>query len=188
VLLQRVRDAGRRDVDVRWRYFSLTQVNSKVEGWTIWGEAGAEADVRGRASFMAAEAARRQDPDHTRFDRFHMELLRQRHELEQPIDGPQALSAAAQAAGLDLERFERDRQDPETLQALARDHQHAVSEHGVFGTPTFVLADGQAAYVRLRPAPEDPDEALAVFDELIRLVGERPYVLEVKRPNRRDKT
>jgi len=188
VLLQRVRETGRRDVDVRWSYFSLTQVNSKVEGWTIWGEVGAGADVRGRAGFMAAEAARRQDPDGTRFERFHMELLRQRHELEAPIDAPEALSAAAGAAGLDLERFERDRQDPAMLQALARDHQRAVSEHGVFGTPTFVLADGQAAYVRLRPAPANPDEALAVFDELTRLVGERPYVLEVKRPSRRDKT
>jgi len=188
VLLQRVRDTGQRDLDVRWSYFSLTQVNSRVEGWTIWGQVGAEDDVRGRAAFMAAEAARRQDPDGSRFQRFHMELLRQRHELETAVDTPAALSAAAEAAGLDLERFERDRQDPETLRALARDHQRAVDEHGVFGTPTFVLADGQAAYVRLRPAPSDPDEAVAVFDELTRLLADRPYVLEVKRPSRRDRT
>ncbi|MEP7106100.1 MAG: DsbA family protein, partial [Chloroflexota bacterium] len=99
------------------------------------------------------------------------------------IDDPGALRAAATVAGLDLERFERDRQDPATLHALARDHQHAVAEHGVFGTPTFVLESGGRAYVRLRPAPEDPGEAVAVFDELMRLVGERPYVLEVKRPS-----
>ena len=80
MLLQRVRP--QRDLDVHWRYFSLAQVNSTVEGWTIWGEVGPEDDVRGRASFMAAEAARRQDPGHTRFEAFHMELLRQRHELK----------------------------------------------------------------------------------------------------------
>jgi hypothetical protein len=176
VLLQRVRP--HRDLDVRWRYFSLAQVNNHVEGWTIWGEVAPEDDVRGRASFMAAEAARRQHG----FEIFHMELLRRRHELKEKIDDPAALHAAAVAAGLDLERFERDRQDPETLHALARDHQHAVAEHGVFGTPTFVLANGGRAYVRLRPAPEDPAEAVAVFDELLRLIGERTYVLEVKRP------
>jgi len=185
VLLQRVRATGRRDFSVRWRYFSLSQVNSKLEGWTIWGEPQPDADLRGRASFMAAEAARRQDG---RFEDFHMELLRQRHELDRPIDAPEALTAAATAAGLDLERFERDRQDPATLDALAADHQYAVSELGVFGTPTFVLPEGRTAYVRLRPAPEDPDEAVAVFDELLRLVGERPYVLEVKRPQRPART
>jgi len=184
VLLQRVRDTGRRDLDVTWRYFSLAQVNSKDEGWTIWVDPEPEGDIRGRASFMAAEAARRQD----RFDAFHMELLRQRHHHERPIDDPQGLKAAAEAAGLDVERFEKDRADPTTLVALARDHQDAVAEHGVFGTPTVVMPDGCSAYVRLRPAPEDPEEAVAVFDELMRLVAERPYVLEVKRPSRPAKT
>ena len=31
---------GERPLDVRWRYFSLTQVNSKDEGWTVWDAAG----------------------------------------------------------------------------------------------------------------------------------------------------
>jgi protein-disulfide isomerase len=181
VLLQRVRESGRRDFDVRWRYFSLSQVNSQIESWTLWGEPHPDADMRGRASFMAAEAARRQDG---RFDAFHMELLRQRHELDLPIDDPEALRAAAEIAGLDLERFERDRQDLSTLAALATDHEYAVSELGVFGTPTFVLPGGRSAYLRLRPAPQDPEEAVAVFDELLDLVGERPYVLEVKRPSK----
>ncbi len=181
MLLQRVRETGRREFQVRWRYFSLSQVNSQIDGWTLWGEPHPGADMRGRASFMAAEAARRQDG---RFEAFHMELLRQRHELDLPADEPEALTAAARAAGLDLERFERDRQDPSTLAALAADHQYAVSELGVFGTPTFVLPEGRSAYVRLRPAPKDAEEVVAVFDELLNLVGERPYVLEVKRPRK----
>ncbi len=184
MLLQRVREAGRRDFDVRWRYFSLSQVNSKDEGWTIWSDPPPEGEARGRAAFMAAEAAHRQGG----FEAFHMELLRERHEHERNADEPEALTAAARAAGLDLERFERDRRDPGTLAALARDHQQAGAGLGVFGTPTFVLAGGGSAYIRMRPAPQDPDEALAVFDELLKLVAERPYVLEVKRPNRPDKT
>ncbi|HEX6348462.1 MAG TPA: DsbA family protein [Candidatus Dormibacteraeota bacterium] len=179
-MLQRVKETGSRDFQVRWRYFSLSQVNSKVEGWTIWGDRDGEGDFRGRASFMAAEAARRQD----RFEPFHMELLRQRHEVGRPIDDPEALNAAATVAGLDLGRFERDRKDPATLQMLAADHQEAVTRHWIFGTPTFVMAGGESAYVRVRPAPEDPSEAVALFDDLVDLVGRRPYVLEVKRPNK----
>src|SRR5439155_4410990 len=32
-LLEAVRRSGDRDFDIRWRYFSLTQVNSKDDGW-----------------------------------------------------------------------------------------------------------------------------------------------------------
>jgi len=177
VLLQRARSAGRQP-DVTWRYFSLAQVNSPDDGRHIWDEpAPPDRDLRGRDSFLAAEAARRQG----RFDTFHLALLRQRHELRRPIDDPEALRAAAREAGLDLERFDRDRRDPAGLHAIARDHQHGVSEHGVFGTPTLVTPAG-AAYVRVRPAPVDPAEAAALLDDLLRLVAERPCVLEVKRP------
>ena len=37
MLLQRVSESGQRDLQIRWRYFSLAQVNSKEEGWTLWG-------------------------------------------------------------------------------------------------------------------------------------------------------
>jgi len=59
VLLQNVLDSGERSIDVRWRYFSLTQVNSKDEGWTIWDAPESERP-RGLLAFKAAEAARRQ--------------------------------------------------------------------------------------------------------------------------------
>src|SRR5437773_1274620 len=36
VLLDAVQRSGRRDIEVRWRYFSLTQVNSKDDGWKVW--------------------------------------------------------------------------------------------------------------------------------------------------------
>src|SRR5919109_3709302 len=68
-LIDSVRRSGR-EVDVRWRYFSLTQVNSKNDGWTVWG-APASEKVKGRTAFEAAEAARRQG----RFDDLHMPLL-----------------------------------------------------------------------------------------------------------------
>jgi predicted DsbA family dithiol-disulfide isomerase len=184
VLLRRIEGAGRR-LDVRWRYFSLAQVNSKVEGWEVWAPDATldGGDARGRAAFMAAEAARRQD----RFEPFHYALLRRRHELREDVDADAALRGAAEDGGLDLERFERDRRDPSTLEALARDHQRAVNELGIFGTPTLLTETG-AAYLRVRPAPEDPKEAVAVFDELLDLIAGRPYVLELKRPNPPERT
>jgi len=168
--------AAERSLDVSWRYFSLTQVNSKEEGWTAW-DAPAGERVRGRLAFMAAEAARRQD----RFEPFHGMLLRARHEGRINIDEVEAIEQVAEESGLDLERFRRDLDDPSILAALARDHTHAVNVHGVFGTPTFVFPNGASAYIRIAEVP-GADDALTMFDSLMAIAADETRVLEIKRP------
>lgn len=178
VLLQNVRDSGQRTLKVNWRYFSLTQVNSKLDGWTVW-DASAVERVRGRLPFQAAEAARRQG----RFDDLHTPLLQARHRDRLDIDQLEVVERVAVDSGLDLDRFRNDLADPNILQALAQDHRHAVAEHGVFGTPTFVFQDGAAAYVRLSEPPE-PADAVRVFDGLVAVAAAEPRILEIKRPTK----
>jgi predicted DsbA family dithiol-disulfide isomerase len=177
VLLQNV---GRsRPLKVAWRYFSLAQVNSKDDGWTVW-DAPASENVRGRIAFKAAEAARRQG----RFDDFHNLLLQARHRDRLEIDQPEVVERVAVDAGLNLEQFRQDVSDPDILAALARDHRQAVREHGVFGTPTFVFPDGASAYVRLAEAPEAGDHSTRVFDRLVSVAAGEPSILELKRPRK----
>ena len=176
VLLQNVRDSGERELEVRWRYFSLTQVNSKDDGWTVWDAPEAE-QVRGRLAFKAAEAARRQDG----FEDFHMRLLRARHLDRVDIDDVAVLERVADESGLELDRFRKDVSDPKILAALSRDHRGAVAEYGVFGTPTLVFPGGATAYVRLSEAP-DPAGSLGIFERLVSIVAEEPRILEIKRP------
>lgn len=178
VLLQNLGHAEARRVDVTWRYFSLTQVNSKDDGWTVW-EAPEAEHVRGRLAFKAAEAARRQD----RFDALHPLLLQARHRHRLDIDDLGVVERVAEDAGLDLERFRADVADPEVLGGLARDHQHAVSELGVFGTPTFVFPDGASAYVRLAVEP-DVENAGRIFRRLISIAADESAILEIKRPRK----
>lgn len=177
VLLQRVRESGRRDLQIRWRYFSLSQANNHEEGWTIWEAAADDPAARGRLAFQAAEAGRRQE----RFEPLHRALLEARHEHRLDLDDPTVVEDVARQAGLDVERFRRDLADPALLQALARDHQEAVSRLGVFGTPTFHVPGRGAAYVRIRPAPEG-EAALDLLDQVIAITAEKPYLLELKRP------
>lgn len=179
ILLQNVRDSGERELEVRWRYFSLTQVNSKDEGWTVW-DAGESEHVRGRLAFKAAEAARRQGGG---FEDFHMGLLRARHRDRLDIDDVAVVELVAEESGLDLGRFRKDVADTTILAALSSDHRGAVREHGVFGTPTFVFPGGASAYVRLSEAPDAAD-SLSIFDRLVSIVAEEPRILEIKRPVR----
>ena len=178
VLLDSVRSAGGREVDVRWRYFSLTQVNSKDDGWTVW-EAPASEPVRGRLAFAASEAARRQD----RFEPFHRALLDARHVDRRDIDDREVVADVAAKASLDPKRFASDLADPEILDRLAADHREAVTQLGVFGTPTFVFGDGASAYVRLSE-PVGKDGALEVFDRVLSIAAREPRILEIKRPRK----
>ena len=170
--------SSERDLEVRWRYFSLTQVNSTEPRWTVW-DAPASERVRGRLAFKSAEAARRQD----KFDSYHSALLGARHHDRLDIDDPEVVEQVAEESGLDLERFRRDLDDPAILQALARDHTHAVNKHGVFGTPTFVFPNGASAYIRLAEAPGGA-EALHVYDSLVAVAADEPRILEIKRPTK----
>src|SRR5215470_6594747 len=120
-VIEAVQRSGARNIEARWRFFSLTQVNSKDEGWTVWN-APASEHVRGRLAFAAAEASRRQDA----FEPFHEALLLARHRDHVDIDDQAAVETIATAVGLDLERFGRDVSDPAILEALSRDHTEAV--------------------------------------------------------------
>jgi predicted DsbA family dithiol-disulfide isomerase len=180
VLLRRVSESGARELRVRWRYFSLTQVNNQEVGWTIWGASPDDPAARGRLAFQAAEASRRQG----RFDSFHAGLLEARHVEGLDLEVQAVIEEVALQAGLDLGRFRSDLTDPFLLEALARDHQEAVDQLGVFGTPTFHLPGRGAAYVRVRPAPEG-EAALRVFDQVVSITAEEPYFLELKRSRRR---
>jgi predicted DsbA family dithiol-disulfide isomerase len=182
LMLEAVRASGERDVNVNWRFFSLTQINHlqdpDAEQWTVWGAPESEL-VNGRLAFKAAEAARRQGA----FAPFHVALLDARHRDRLDIESPQVVERVAIDAGLDLEQFRRDLADPAILERLERDHTEARRLHGVFGTPTFVFPDGAAAYVRVRSVADQAD-AVRVFDRLVAVARGEPGILEIKRPVR----
>jgi predicted DsbA family dithiol-disulfide isomerase len=176
-MLEAVRESGERQVEISWRYFSLSQVNSRRDPtWTVW-DAPASEPVQGRLAFAAAEAARRQG----RFADIHMPLLRARHRDRQDLDDVAVVNKIARQAGLDMDRFGADLEDPHILHALASDHQEARGRHGVFGTPTFVFTNGGAAYVRLAPQSLNGD-AVRILDEIVAIAAREPAILEIKRP------
>jgi protein-disulfide isomerase len=78
---------------------------------------------------VAAEAARNQD----RFWEYHDKLFANQKRLE-----PDDLRRYAQELGMDLARFDRDRQDPD-LKAKVQDDMAQATALGVRSTPTFFI-------------------------------------------------
>ena len=174
-------------VRANWRYFSLHQVNHpEKDTWKVWEQPlvdeGWQAQRYGPAlrCFWGAEAARRQGDE--AFRRFHLALLRARFEGNHDLADPNTVLEAARTAELDLARFEEDLADPSCLERLAADHTTAVSEHNVFGTPTFVFPGAKPAYLKLTRALTE-EEALDFWEVFRSTVVDRPYVLEIKRPH-----
>ena len=165
------------DVDVTWRAFVLDEAGRR-DGDALWDR---PEDQRGRSflSLLAGKAAARQGRE--QFERFHRALLVARHEGGRVrLDRTAPLVEIAEAQGLDGDRLTSDLEDPALVAEVASDHMEAASDHGVFGTPTFLFENGQSVFLKtFIPPDNEAAEALAHFAGLF---AEGSYVGEVKRP------
>jgi len=166
-------------LEINWKYFPLEQVNSgEDEDWKLW-EQPLSFTSRGRTAFHGAIAARRQGEE--AFEKFHFALLDAKHVDGQNLGRRQVVVEVAKSAGLDIEAFERDLDDVSLLADLGEDYEEGRSEYGVFGTPTLVFANGEAAYLKMRPAPEK-ERTLEVWAKVRALIEDEPDIAEIKRP------
>src|SRR5207245_1625957 len=108
---------------LRWVW--VGQVNS-AEGpeWKVWNRPPGHRS-RSLLAFSAGEAARRQGP--RQFERFHLALLAARHVHKKALQERETILDTAREAELDVAQLERDLEDPNILQALARDHEEPRS-------------------------------------------------------------
>ncbi|GHF39141.1 putative DsbA family dithiol-disulfide isomerase [Deinococcus metalli] len=149
----------------RLRHYSLVEgnhaANQKGHTWSLAdqpldapeGEGYMKHQTPSLRAFLAATAAARQGEDAAWA--FTLALFRAHHEQKRPLDDA-AIADAAREAGLDATRFGQDRQDEAALRQTLHAEQDAAREVGVFGTPTFVLPGGEAAYYRFEQLTRDP--------------------------------
>ena len=184
--LDRVKSVYGDDLELNWKNYSLEQNNfslkQKSEGtesdWKVWED----EEIGERRSLMAqvaAEAARRQGTE--LFDKFHLALLTARHGGDGRIalNEEAPLVELAQKVGLDAARFREDLRDPELRKVIGSHHEDAV-EQGIFGTPTFVFENGNAAFIKAFIPPQD--DAMAEWEHFVALTSKRSYIGEIKRP------
>lgn len=171
------------------KHFSLVQGNHpqnpdrKNPVWKLAQQALGEGPENQQASlraFLAAQAAACQGEE-AAFN-FTLQLFRLRHQEEWSLADPETAQEAARRAGLDLTRFERDLADePARRAALERDLESAA-RLGVFGTPTFVLGDGSAAYFRFAQLPQSAEEARRLWQTYEDVLRSDARIETIKRP------
>ena len=184
--LDRVKSVYGDDLELNWKNYSLEQngfsLKQKADGtesdWKVW-EDEEIGERRSLMSQVAAEAARRQGPE--LFDKFHLALLTARHGGDGRIalNEEEPLVELAQQVGLDVARFREDLRDPELRKVVGTQHEEAV-EQGIFGTPTFVFENGNAAFIKAFIPPAE--DAMAEWGHFVAIASKRSYIGEIKRP------
>ncbi len=188
-LAQVLRQAG--EEAFRLRHFSLVQGNhpdnagQKAPVWWLTdqpGDVGERFQQSSLLAFLAAGAAARQGTEQA-WD-FTLALLRAVHEEKKPLD-EDAVMAAARTAKLDLDQFAADRRNDDGLRASLRADLAEAAEIGVFGTPTFVLPGGEAAYYRFENLTRELETARQWWHLYSELLHSGAGIATIKRAKNR---
>lgn len=163
--------------EVEWKPFVLAQINSK-EGpeWKAWEHD--DTKVRGMLALKAGLAAMRQGRE--AYDKFHLALVKARHEQRKELTDINVVLDCAKQAGLDIGRLQKDMKDPKIVQTIAESHDEGVKRYGVFGVPTFVFPNGQSAFLKM--FYPDKKDSVEIYESLSKLMSLWVNIGEIKRP------
>lgn len=161
--------------ELTWR---LTDQPTDAEG----GEGYMKYQRPSFGAFLTAQAAYRQGEE--KAWAFTLALYRLHHEQKKELN-EETFGQAAQEAGLDLAQWATDRQDETNLRATLRREFDDAREIGVFGTPTFVLPDGSAAYYRFETLTRDPAKAQQFWTLFTQVMNSDAGIGTIKRAKNR---
>lgn len=170
-----VRD--RTDLDVRWRFFSLEEINlveGKKHPWERpWSY--------GWSLMRVGALLRREDP--ALLDRWYAATGAALFEQGEPVFLQEGAERVAAEAGLPDGVVARALADETTHDDVRADHDHVVSTYAGYGVPTLVFPSGQAIFGPVVvPAPRG-DDALALWD-VVRGWLRFPHLYEIRTPKR----
>jgi 2-hydroxychromene-2-carboxylate isomerase len=161
-------------LDVRWRFFSLEEVNRKEGKKHPW-----EREWSYGWSMMRIGAILRRQ-DMALVDAWYARAGRALHvEGHKPHDPDVARHLLAEL-GLDPGTVDEAIADPTTHDEVRTEHERVVGR-GVFGVPTLFFPDGQCLFGPVLVDPPTGDAAVRLWDHLIGWL-EFPYVYEIQRP------
>ncbi len=161
--------------DVTFVGFSLSQAHVEEGETSVWDEPDKDS---GSLAMQAGIVVRDRIPE--RFLAVHRALFALRHDEGGDLRDVEAIRRALSENGADPELVFKEIEQGWPLETFRNEHETSVSEHDVWGVPTFISGD-QAVFVRLMTRPER-DGALArtTLDRVLDLVVGMPELNEFK--------
>ena len=155
--------------------FSLDQPHVEVGAPPAWED---PARALSQTATLIGLAVRDTQPVH--FPAVHLALFTARHEQQLDVRDGEAAARVVDEAGGDGGAALAEVATGRPLATLAREHQHAVWEHDVFGVPTFIVGDA-AVFVRLLDRPGgDAAIATATIERIVDTITGWPSLNELK--------
>ena len=167
-----------RPVTVRWKFFSLEEVN-KGEDKTVDWEGGRSAPI------LRVLALVRRKHGEDAVDRFYQALARARFEQEKQLMDPGVCEKALEEAGLNPGLREQALKDQSTIDEVLAEHADVAARDGAFGVPTLVLDGGEGPGIFgpvIKPVPEG--EAAGELWDRVAWLLRQPGFFELKRSRR----
>jgi hypothetical protein len=120
-------------LDVEFLPFSLSQAHVEEGGTPVWDDPDKAPDL---LALLAGVVVRDRYPDH--FFGVHRALFRARHDDGTDLRSTEAVAAVLDAEGVPSADVLTEIESGWPGKELRRAHEAAVSQHDVFGVPTFI--------------------------------------------------
>jgi 2-hydroxychromene-2-carboxylate isomerase len=161
-------------IDVRWRFFSLEEINRAEGKKHPW-----EREWSYGWSMMRVGAYLRRK-DMALLDQWYAVAGRALHVEGRKPHRPEVAEQLLGEMGLDPAMVRAAIDDPTTGDEVLAEHE-VVTSKGGFGVPTLVFDDGQALFGPVLVNPPTGDQALRLWDNVTGWL-EFPHVYELQRP------
>lgn len=157
--IREVRD--RAGLEVRWRFFSLEEINRPEGKPHPW-----ERDWAWGFSLMRIAARlRREDP--ARCDTWYLSVGRALHVEGRPAHRREVAAEVLTEMGVERSLLDEAIADPTTIDEVRADHDAAVAL-GAFGVPTLVFDDRSCVFGPVILAPPEGEAALDLWQLVLR--------------------
>lgn len=163
------------DWDVTYLAFSLDQAHVEEGGTPVWDE---PERYPGLTANLAGIVVRDRQPEH--FAAAHRALFSARHLEALDLRDRAIVAKVLDQAGVHGASVLTEVDAGWPLQVLRNEHSAAVTDHQVFGVPTFISGD-RAVFVRLMQAPNgDSETATSTVERIVELLTGWPELNEFK--------
>lgn len=163
------------DWHVKFLAFSLDQAHVEEGGNPVWEE---PERYPGLLANQAGIVVRDKFPE--QFYTAHRALFAARHDRAMDLRERSAVESVLAEAGIDAGAVMSEIDQGWPLDSFRKDHETAVDQFGVFGVPTFIVAD-KAVFVRLLDRPGDEaSRSRATIERVVNLLTDWPELNEFK--------